>query len=176
MSRIPSLRDLPELRRLRFFTGRLLTEADFTLEQDYHRERSRLRNRLLHGWGVVDGLDVRSTGGHITIAPGVAIDPSGEFVILRDECAVSVLPCPAAKGSCFVVVRYAEVPADPLPPVSGDGDDTDTVRYGSVIEGATCSVQDTAPRAADGGVAIARLIWRRTQWRVDVRYRRRKVS
>lgn len=173
MSRTLTLRDLPELRRPRYFAGRLLTEREFTAEQEYHRERSRLQNRLLHGWGVVEGLDVRSTGGDITVSPGVAIDPHGDFVIVREEHALVVPPCTTAKGSCFVVVHYAEVQADPMPVSSGDSDDT--LRYGTIIEGATCSVQDAVPRSADGGVTIARLIWRRTQWRVDVRYRRRKV-
>ena len=173
MSRIPALRDLPELRRPHFFPGRLLTETDLTAEQEYHRERSRLQNRLLHGWGVVDGLDVRSTGGRITVSPGVAIDPSGDFVFVRDECELLVPPSPVAKASCFVVVHYSEVQVNPMPMIgSGSGD---SLRSGTIIEGATCSVQETLPRAADAGIAVARLIWRSTQWRVDARYRRRKA-
>ncbi len=170
MSRFLTPRDLPELRRPNYFSGRLLTESDFTAEQAYHRERSRVHNRLLHGWGVVDGLDVRSTGGRISVSPGAAIDPQGDVVIVHEEQALVVPPCQATQCSCFVVVRYSELLADPMPTI-GD----DAMRYGTVIEGGTCSVQETVPRSSDGGVAVARLIWRRTQWRVDVRYRRRKA-
>ncbi len=51
--------DLPELARLRYFHGQPLSALDLRREQTYHRDRARLHNRLLHGWGVVCGLEVR---------------------------------------------------------------------------------------------------------------------
>jgi hypothetical protein len=36
----------------------LLTADDLQREQDYHRDKARLHNRFLHGWGVVAGLTV----------------------------------------------------------------------------------------------------------------------
>ena len=44
--------------RLRWFTGRFITARDLTDEQEYHLDRHRLHNRLLHGWGTVCGLGV----------------------------------------------------------------------------------------------------------------------
>ena len=49
---------VPELTRLRYFHGRGLSALDLRREQAYHLERHRLHNRLLHGWGIVCGLDV----------------------------------------------------------------------------------------------------------------------
>jgi len=169
--------DLPELRRLRFFDGRLLTTDDLNREQEYHRERSRLHNRLLHGWGVADGLEVRSTGGRIRVSPGVAIDQRGEYVIVREECDVAVAASSTAKASCFVVVQYAESHADAVAAVAGgtgNGVD-DGVQVNSGVEGAAVTISASAPRRPDAGIVIARLIWRQTHWRVDARFRRRAV-
>jgi hypothetical protein len=48
--------NVPEFRRLRYLYGQLLGVADFQAEQSYHREKLRLHNRCLHGYGVVCGL------------------------------------------------------------------------------------------------------------------------
>jgi len=166
--------DLPELRRLHFYDGRLLTADDLDREQEYQRERSHLHNRLLHGWGVADGLEVRSTGGRIRVSPGVAIDQRGQYVIVREEREVAVAASDTAKASCFVVVRFAESPAD-FVPAAADGTGNGA-QVASVIEGAAVMIGASAPRRADAGIAIARLIWRQTHWRVDARFRRRAVQ
>ena len=44
--------------RNRYFTGKLLVARDLVQEQAYFLGRHRLHNRLLHGWGVVCGLEV----------------------------------------------------------------------------------------------------------------------
>jgi hypothetical protein len=49
---------LPDFRRLRYFHGQMLGAHDFQREQDYFREKLKLRNRCLHGYGVVCGLHV----------------------------------------------------------------------------------------------------------------------
>ncbi|MGR3932376.1 hypothetical protein [Streptomyces sp. BRA346] len=50
--------DAPPLRRLRYFHGQMLGARDFQREQDYHREKLKLRLRALLGYGVVCGLYV----------------------------------------------------------------------------------------------------------------------
>ncbi len=49
---------VPELQRLTYFYGQLLGPRDLQGEQAYLREKHRLANRFLHGWGVVCGLEV----------------------------------------------------------------------------------------------------------------------
>lgn len=72
-------------RRNRYFSGKLLTVADYALEQRYHIERRWLINRMLHGWGVVSGLEVgRRTEGGWRISAGMALDREGrELVVLE---------------------------------------------------------------------------------------------
>ena len=47
---------VPEFRRLNYTYGQMLGVADFRTEQSYFREKQRLHNRCLHGYGVVCGL------------------------------------------------------------------------------------------------------------------------
>jgi hypothetical protein len=67
----------PGLQRVNYFTGQLLSVADFTAEQDYIRHKTHRRNRVLHGAGVVTGLNVtlERTGSNaqVVIAPGLAL-------------------------------------------------------------------------------------------------------
>jgi len=48
----------PELVRMNYFHGQMLSPRDFLAEQAYHRAKHLLINRCLHGYGVVCGLDV----------------------------------------------------------------------------------------------------------------------
>jgi hypothetical protein len=71
-------------RRNRYFSGKLLTVADYVLEQRYHIERRWLINRMLHGWGVVSGLEVGPrTGGGWRIAAGMALDRQGRELVVQ---------------------------------------------------------------------------------------------
>lgn len=82
---------LPCLERPRYFCGQLLTEEDLEAEQNYQREKNRLHNRYLHGWGVVCGLKVTchpkcSSKGNLLIEKGYAIDCCGnDILVCRDE-------------------------------------------------------------------------------------------
>src|ERR1044071_39637 len=49
---------LPDLKRINYFYGQMLGVADFQTEQHYFREKLKLHNRCLHGYGVVCGLKV----------------------------------------------------------------------------------------------------------------------
>lgn len=71
------------VKRLNYFTHQFLREQDFKAEQEYHIAMRRQHNRALHGWGVIEGLDVRKKSEHeITIEPGTAIDNLGREIVL----------------------------------------------------------------------------------------------
>ena len=56
----PSHNDAPcwpdPFERLAYFHGQMLSSDDLRTEQAYFREKHKLHNRCLHGWGVVCGL------------------------------------------------------------------------------------------------------------------------
>src|ERR1700716_2397289 len=49
---------MPDFTRLRYFHGQMLGAQDFQNEQDYFREKLKLLNRCLQGYGTVCGLKV----------------------------------------------------------------------------------------------------------------------
>ncbi len=61
--------DFPEFKRLNYFHGQLLGFQDFRTEQAYFREKLKLHNRCLHGYGTVCGLMVRPEPGEHVCEP-----------------------------------------------------------------------------------------------------------
>lgn len=75
----------PLFLRNNYFYGKLLTVSSFQMEQQYFINKHRLGNLLIHGSGVVCGLQVSKSGNHeITISSGVALDQCGREIILSD--------------------------------------------------------------------------------------------
>ena len=54
----PVCNAMPDSTRLRYFHGQMLVANDLQTEQDYFREKLKLLNRCLHGYGTVCGLKV----------------------------------------------------------------------------------------------------------------------
>jgi hypothetical protein len=158
---------LPDLRRLRYFHGQMLGAHDFRREQEYFIERLKLRNRCLHGWGVVCGLHVtsvdktdayhgKSPSPVIRLQPGVAIDCLGnEIVVVHTEPIELWRRLSPADRQTFrdgddlyLSVAYRQRPVDKAKAVFSDGcgggPDCD---YGSWQDGfevlVTCQPPDT---------------------------------
>src|SRR6266550_8338729 len=83
--------DKPMKERMNYFTGRHLAARDFQDEQLHHRSHRFLHNRMLHGWGVVCGLEVKKhkqpgcENRYVTVSPGMAIDCCGREILV--DCA-----------------------------------------------------------------------------------------
>ena len=54
----PACDAMPDFTRLRYFHGQMLVANDLQTEQDYFREKLKLLNRCLQGYGTVCGLKV----------------------------------------------------------------------------------------------------------------------
>lgn len=119
------------LRRVNYFTGRLLTAQDFQDEQDYDIERHRLHNRCLHGAGVVCGLEVMVDAAHnrIQVSPGLALDCLGREILLPETSLVSR---PALQSVLYLCIRYAERGVEPVPAPGGPAQAGDPVQPGLI--------------------------------------------
>ncbi len=145
------------LIRNRFFAGKLLSADDFEEEQHYHRAKHRRHNRLLHGSGIVSGLEVSLEPGQpgggpvVVVSPGVAIGPDGEELLL---CEPATSDLCRGKAVCYVTVGLAERPTD----VDADG------QASRIEEAAEIAVlEDVAP----GHLVIARIARAGDTWRRD---------
>lgn len=94
--------------RVRYFSGMLLGDDDFNQEQAYLLAKARRHNRMLHGWGIVTGLEVsasRSDGRQISVAPGYAVDAWGNEISVEQPVVVDV----EYDGETSVALRFDEV-------------------------------------------------------------------
>ena len=150
------------LTRPHFFAGKLLDAATLQAEQDYHRDKLRRHNRMLHGFGIVSGLGVHveptsaSEGGRIIVDPGYAIDGCGEEIAV---CAGAALAPPSVGNEAFVSVRFWEHPCSTDSSSASGGPSVTGVEEACVI--------GFAQAALPPALALARLIRADGGWSVD---------
>src|SRR5215207_8130366 len=89
--------------RNRYFTGKYLTARDFQDEQRFFQSRRHLHNRLLHGWGVVCGLQIERHPNPdcvdwVVVKPGIALDCCGREIILKERTALRIWQPPEASA------------------------------------------------------------------------------
>jgi hypothetical protein len=152
------------LTRNRYFEGRLLTAADFQVEQDYVRRKMRIHNRCLFGYGIVAGLEVTldHKNGIINVEPGCAIDKLGEDILICQpvRCALKTGIVTGYVSLCFCEQAVPPMPAESQEP--------------SHIEEGVCI--EFGERAPEGSVVIARLKRKRGKWMLDHQFRPAKVK
>ncbi|GLF93374.1 hypothetical protein [Streptomyces yaizuensis] len=125
--------EAPPLRRLRYFHGQLLGARDFQREQDYLREKLKLRLRCLLGYGVVCGLfvePVRPQGGDCD--PG-AQEPGPPQSAMADGADVSEDAAAETGREGPERTRRARVRITPGLAVDCDGNEV-VVRGGCVVD------------------------------------------
>ena len=96
------------LERPRYYPRQLVTPDILTLGQDYLRNKQRIHNRMLHGWGVVCGLLVchvpRPDGSNepwkVRVLPGYALAPSGDGILVECEKIVDLRDSPNCADPC----------------------------------------------------------------------------
>jgi hypothetical protein len=157
------------LTRPRYFEGKLLDAATLTAEQEYHREKRRLHNRAIFGFGVVSGLGVSvepagaSGGERVLVEPGCAIDRLGEEIRLPQGVSVAA---PSSGDSAFVTVRYWERPCAPTPTIDG------TTAASKIEEACVLALKSAV---ADPAIPLARLIRIEGAWRLDPAFETPKI-
>ena len=126
--------------RVNFFEGKFLTADDLSADQDYHRRMRYLHNRLLHGWGIVDGYHVEDDGREVLVGPGFAIDSYGRELVLSGHVRVDLPPEAAVDEQTlwYVVATWEEIPTAPV----GVGDELVPTRW---IERCALSIRPIPP-------------------------------
>src|SRR5688572_16634938 len=103
-------------KRINFFKGFLTTEKDWNEAEQYHVEKRKLHNRLLHAPGVVLGYQgelrvvARARGDlSVEVQPGYAIDGQGNDLILWDATIKNINPEEyRLPQTIYIVLRFAE--------------------------------------------------------------------
>ncbi len=170
-----SVCDYNEFSRLQYFHGMLLDENAFKEEQSYHNAKRRFLNRMLHGTGVVCGLELlgKPDGQSIEVSSGLALDCSGNEIWVPKKKPIdlgSLLP-PKARdknaGECeepepkkpntyYVGIRYADRPSNPVSvylPAGGCDERTcenSRVKEGYCVEIVPCCLDKPDPEKYPG--------------------------
>lgn len=166
------------LKRNRFFPGKLLKPEDFELEQNYLREKSKLHNRYLHGFGLVFGLDVSKRGREIVISQGLAIDCQGNEIIVPEPMKQAV-PISDSGTTLFLTISYIEEETDPVPALVHNCAEMENSRIEERASAVFCTGNaNQGHRHFKGrweacgkshGLTIARLRFTAGHWRIDRR-------
>jgi hypothetical protein len=144
--------ELTSTRRVNYYTGMLLSEADLRQEQSYQREKSRQHLRYLHGYGTVCGLQVVPYGSEkpafIKVEPGLALDRWGREIIVPQAAELDLEAyAHDAGGALFVVLEYKETPVDQHP-TPGAVPEAETSSPARVLETFELLVRDKPPETS----------------------------
>ena len=167
------------LKRVRYSFGQVLSIDDFTDEQEYFLEKHRRHNRILHGAGVVFGLEVSRRKDSVVVQPGLALDCRGEEISVC-EPVESAFPQEGEKA--YIILSYAEKMTDPLPAAGED------MQFSRIEESFKVTFEPHDPTAKHKwrkaslvpcenvhGIPLAKLFFNRGRWRIDRRFRRPRV-
>jgi len=168
----------PLFKRNRYFFGKMMSEKDFQDEQDYFREKHKLHNRFLHGYGVVTGLEVSASDdppGMVRVEAGYAIDHMGNDVLLPEAQTVAF---PDRGKKACLIIAWAERDTDFVPMRSSEVEEE--MMAATRVEECAALRVDIVRTAEDelcedDGIVLARLKKRGGVWRVDKRFEVRRV-
>src|SRR5689334_20012074 len=78
--------------RTRFYPRQLVSAPDFTQDQMYFREKAKRHNRLLHGWGIVCGAEVKVSdkAGCVDVNAGYILGPYGDEILIDEVVTVDL--------------------------------------------------------------------------------------
>ena len=170
------------MKRVRYFDGMLLSTADFQAEQQYLREKRKMHNRCLHGYGVACGLDVSLLRGVIRVNAGLALSCTGDEIVVDERIE---LPLPETRNNAYLTICFQEREADPVPADAGfENSRTEETYEISFRAHDPCHdhtrVKSGKSRALTCGkphaIALAKLSHGREGWRIDHEFQPPRVA
>jgi hypothetical protein len=150
-----SCTELNGFMQTRFFYGQRLDVRHFESEQNYVKGKLWMLNRLIHGFGVVCGMDVvlGEDRASVVVQPGLALDRAGREIVIPAPTAKQPIPqmetqppkpdnvdqekqgeCCEDKDYVHVCVCFHACETDPEPVFAGGCDTTERGAPGSIRE------------------------------------------
>jgi hypothetical protein len=159
-----------QLKRNNFFAGKLLAAEDLTSEQDYFLGKQRRHNRLLHGRGIVSGLEVSASGDSLTVSQGFALDGLGNEILLPEPYSLQLKRDPCAH--LYLTLKYAEKRVAPTPTSVED-----EVVYAFIEDAFEIGLSPAQSAEGEPSVVILAALTRTSEsWIVDESVRRYVLS
>jgi hypothetical protein len=112
---------LEQFRRVNPYPG-LMVDVDVWRDaHDYHRAQLHLHHLALHGWGIIQGLEislVEGTDNTLRIEPGLAIDPGGNFISVPQGQSYQITA--RERQLVYLVLQQRELLSQPAPPTAAN--------------------------------------------------------
>lgn len=166
---------LVQLRRPRYAAGTSPAAEDARAEQEYQLARQWQHNRMLHGYGVVVGLEVgveeNERGTQVIVTPGYALDGWGREIVVTEPLAVSL---PGDRHDLTVYLKYveAENAGDAAAPAAAGAGRAHIIETAQLVFEPTGSERAIAPTTrADFAIPIARVRRPQSKWQRDRDFR-----
>lgn len=138
--------------RNRYFYGKLLTVRDFESEQTYMNQKRWLLNRLLHGVGVVTGLQVTPAGERkITVNAGLAFDYQGREIIVEERQTLDLSTVHGFQNNgdyakiVYLCLAYEESGKEMVHSVANSARKEEVSEYNRSVESYKLLIQEEAP-------------------------------
>lgn len=167
---------LVRLKRPVYYTGRMLTADDLRAEQEYQREKQWLHNRMLHGYGIVAGLEVglqedENGNTQLIVSPGYALDGWGREIVVIDPLTVYL---PGDRHDLIVYLRYIEEGTEDEPDESA----ASNPKGAGTVESVQVTLEPSTPERAiaaaardDYAIPIARVRRPHQHWQRERDFR-----
>ena len=148
---------LQTFERNRYFYGKPMTVSDFEAEQRYLIGKHRYINRLIHGAGVLCGLQVTlptnfsAVRPTVELAEGAALDCCGNLIIVSRSSTVEIKDDFDAEGVNYLYIKYTECSKQPVMLAANGSSCEEVCCYNRIQE----TFEIVASRTAPGGVEAA---------------------
>lgn len=133
--------------RNRYYSGKMLTSADFAAEQEYGNDKRRFLNNLMFGSGIVCGCNVYSLDDlSVFIESGLAIDHAGREIVVDTSVVKKLSAIPGfdeiESDRLTLCLKYKEEQVHPVYSVSRAGSESE-YEYNRIQEGYELFLKDT---------------------------------
>jgi hypothetical protein len=112
---------LEQFRRVNPYPG-LMVDVDVWRDaHDYHRAQLHLHHLALHGWGIIQGLEIAlvdGTDNTVRIEPGLAIDPAGNFISVPQGQTYQITA--RERQQVYLVLQHRELLSQPATPTEAN--------------------------------------------------------
>jgi hypothetical protein len=144
--------ELTSAKRNNYFAGQMLTERDFSQEQEYHQSKTKQHNRYLHGFGVVCGLRVvpfeSGKPGYVIVEPGLALDPWGREIVVPEPVEFEFGEYfNGDEKALFIVLEYQEYPTEMVPSLREPAEESES-EPSRILESFKLSARHEPPETA----------------------------
>ncbi len=139
--------ELIPFERNRYYTGKMLTTADFEAEQAYMNNKRRFLNQMVTGSGIVCGLSVISLDDlSLMIESGMAIDDTGREIVVDSSVVKKLSAIPGFEelttDRASLCLRYKEEPVHAVYSVNHQEGEKE-YEYNRIAEGYELFLKDT---------------------------------